>query len=82
MTTKRDVCPTVETTLSGYELTNYPALNKGISVTQAERNVFQFHGLLPPHVGVLEDQVARRMIMLRASQTKQLPRFPGCKSLG
>jgi malate dehydrogenase (oxaloacetate-decarboxylating) len=51
----------VETTLSGYELLNDPLLNKGTAFTDAERDVFDLHGLLPPHVAELDYQVKRRL---------------------
>jgi malate dehydrogenase (oxaloacetate-decarboxylating) len=51
----------VETPLSGYELLNEPLLNKGTAFTEAERDQFDLHGLLPPHVARLEDQVKRRL---------------------
>ncbi len=55
--------------LTGYELVNDPTLNKGTAFTETERDLFHLHGLLPPHVGILDDQVARRMKMLRGFQT-------------
>ena len=51
----------VETSLSGYELLNEPLLNKGTAFTDAERDVFDLHGLLPPHVVELDYQVKRRL---------------------
>jgi malate dehydrogenase (oxaloacetate-decarboxylating) len=53
--------PGVETSLSGYDLINNPMLNKGTAFTEEERDNFGLHGLLPPHVGVLEDQIKRRL---------------------
>ena len=47
--------------LSGYELLISPRLNKGTAFTDHERDVFDLHGLLPPHVGSLDEQVERRM---------------------
>ena len=49
----------VETSLSGYELLNDPLLNKGTAFTEEERDEFDLHGLLPPHVSNFEDQVKR-----------------------
>jgi malate dehydrogenase (oxaloacetate-decarboxylating) len=46
--------------LSGYDLINSPRLNKGTAFTDHERDVFDLHGLLPPHVGNLDEQVERR----------------------
>ena len=37
-----------------------PRLNKGTAFTEAERDAFALHGLLPPHIGTLEDQSERR----------------------
>jgi malate dehydrogenase (oxaloacetate-decarboxylating) len=48
------------TARSGYELLYDPLLNKGTAFTDAERNEFELHGLLPPNVATLDEQVARR----------------------
>jgi malate dehydrogenase (oxaloacetate-decarboxylating) len=40
----------IETALSGYELLNDPLLNKGTAFSDAERDEFELHGLLPPYV--------------------------------
>jgi malate dehydrogenase (oxaloacetate-decarboxylating) len=55
----------VETALSGYELLNNPLLNKGTAFTEAERDSFDLHGLLPPHVAELDYQVKRRLDAFR-----------------
>jgi malate dehydrogenase (oxaloacetate-decarboxylating) len=55
----------VETGLSGYELLNDPLLNKGTAFTEAERDAFDLHGLLPPHVAELDYQVKRRLDAFR-----------------
>jgi malate dehydrogenase (oxaloacetate-decarboxylating) len=55
----------VETALAGYELINTPMLNKGTAFTEAERDMFRLHGLLPPHIGSLDEQIARRLKVLR-----------------
>ncbi len=59
----------VETGLTGVDLLNWPTLNKGTAFTEAERDLFRLHGLLPPHVGTLEEQMARRLRALRAVAT-------------
>jgi malate dehydrogenase (oxaloacetate-decarboxylating) len=54
----------VETNLTGYELINTPILNKGTAFTEDERSIFRLHGLLPPHIGTLDEQVERRLKVL------------------
>jgi malate dehydrogenase (oxaloacetate-decarboxylating) len=56
----------IETALSGYELLNDPQLNKGTAFTEDERDTFDLHGLLPPHVMALDDQVKRRLDAFRS----------------
>ena len=55
----------VETSLTGYDLINRPLLNKGTSFSDEERQIFHLHGILPPHVGSLQNQATRRMKVLR-----------------
>jgi malate dehydrogenase (oxaloacetate-decarboxylating) len=45
--------------LRGMDLLNNPALNKGTAFTEAERETFGLHGLLPPIVESLDDQCVR-----------------------
>ncbi|MGC1157708.1 MAG: NAD-dependent malic enzyme [Acidobacteriaceae bacterium] len=52
--------PVIRTKLFGFTLLNHPRYNKGTAFTEAERDAFDLHGLLPPHVGSLEEQIARR----------------------
>jgi malate dehydrogenase (oxaloacetate-decarboxylating) len=59
----------VETSLSGYELLADPLLNKGTAFSEAERDTFGLHGLLPPNIGTLEEQVSRRLQVLRSFAT-------------
>ncbi len=56
----------VRTPLSGYQLLNDPLLNKGTAFTEAERDLFDLHGLLPPSVSTLDEQIARRLQAFRA----------------
>src|SRR5260370_10320396 len=57
--------PHVETARSGYDLINSPLLNKGTAFTEHERDLFDLHGLLPPTISTLDEQVARRLQALR-----------------
>src|SRR3984957_19258522 len=59
----------VRTRLSGLDLIRDPLLNKGTAFVDNERTVFALHGLLPPHVGALDEQVRRRLKALRALPT-------------
>ncbi len=45
---------------------NSPLLNKGTAFTDRERELFELHGLLPPHVASLDLQVQRRLDAFRA----------------
>jgi malate dehydrogenase (oxaloacetate-decarboxylating) len=55
----------VETELEGTALLTNPMLNKGTAFTEEERTAFALHGLLPPHVGTLDVQSARRLQAVR-----------------
>ena len=57
---------TLQVSLSGFDLINSPRLNKGTAFSDHERDIFDLHGLLPPHVGNLDEQIDRRMEALRA----------------
>jgi malate dehydrogenase (oxaloacetate-decarboxylating) len=56
----------IETSLMGLGLLNTPMFNKGTAFPESERDEFSLHGLLPPHVGSLEEQVERRLRAFRA----------------
>jgi malate dehydrogenase (oxaloacetate-decarboxylating) len=56
----------LKTKLSGFSLLNNPRLNKGTAFTEHERDIFSLHGLLPPHIGDLKDQIDRRQKALSA----------------
>jgi malate dehydrogenase (oxaloacetate-decarboxylating) len=51
----------LQVSLCGYDLINSPHLNKGTAFSDRERDIFGLHGLLPPHVGTLEEQIGRRL---------------------
>lgn len=59
----------VTTDLTGYDLINNPQLNKGTAFTDSERDAFLLHGLLPPQIGTLDEQVKRRLRALRNFST-------------
>ena len=54
----------IKTKLSGFNLLNNPRLNKGTAFTEEERDIFSLHGLLPPHIGTLDQQMSRRKKVL------------------
>jgi malate dehydrogenase (oxaloacetate-decarboxylating) len=59
----------MKTTLNGPELIREPRLNKGTAFTESERDIFGLHGLLPPHIGTLDDQRERRLEWLGSLTT-------------
>jgi len=59
----------IETDLTGIDLLNRSTLNKGTAFTEEERSLFRLHGLLPPHIGTLVEQMERRLKVLRALET-------------
>lgn len=59
----------IQVSLTGYDLLNSSRLNKGTVFSDHERDVFELHGLLPPHVGTLDEQVERRMHALEQEST-------------
>jgi malate dehydrogenase (oxaloacetate-decarboxylating) len=59
----------VRTQLHGIELLLNSRLNKGTAFTEEERTAFGLHGLLPPHIGSLEDQRERRKRVLDGRDT-------------
>src|SRR4051794_15693254 len=59
----------IETELEGTALLTNPMLNKGTAFTDEERTAFALHGLLPPHIGTLEVQAARRLQAVRKLAT-------------
>jgi malate dehydrogenase (oxaloacetate-decarboxylating) len=60
---------TCQVSLSGFDLINSPRLNKGTAFSGHERDVFDLHGLLPPHVGTLDEQIERRTEALADEST-------------
>ena len=64
----------LEVDIEGAVLLTNPLLNKGTAFTDEERTAFSLHGLLPPRVGTLDAQVARRLQAVRAF-TRDLDRY-------
>lgn len=64
-TPSSEAVSTIDVSLTGYALLAEPLLNKGTAFDENEREAFSLHGLLPPHIGTLDEQVARRMAALR-----------------
>jgi len=52
-----------QVSLSGFDLI------KGTAFSDQERDAFDLHGLLPPHVGTLDEQIERRMQALAEQPT-------------
>ncbi|HEX3986453.1 MAG TPA: NAD-dependent malic enzyme [Acidobacteriaceae bacterium] len=61
--------PAIRTKLYGFTLLNHPRLNKGTAFSEEERDAFDLHGLLPPHVGTLAEQIERRRKAFDALKT-------------
>ena len=61
--------PEVVTPLAGYHLLADSFLNKGTAFSDKERDEFELHGLLPPRVASLDEQVSRRLQALRGFST-------------
>src|ERR1700748_3488971 len=59
----------VNKALRGYELLADSQLNKGTDFSETERDAFDLHGLLPPSVLTLDEQVSRRLQALRGFET-------------
>jgi malate dehydrogenase (oxaloacetate-decarboxylating) len=59
----------IVTSLEGFDLINSPRWNKGTAFTEHERDIFSLHGLLPPHIGTLDDQLQRRLQTLSNQPT-------------
>ncbi|MGB0035897.1 MAG: NAD-dependent malic enzyme [Candidatus Acidiferrales bacterium] len=71
---------TLQVSLSGFDLINSPRFNKGTAFSDHERDAFHLHGLLPPHVGNLDEQVERRMKAL-AEQSSTFNKYTFLRDL-
>jgi hypothetical protein len=72
----------VETSLTGLGLLGTPIFNKGTAFPASERDEFSLHGLLPPHVGTLDEQVERRLKAFRALRDHRAGAVGGKYTLG
>ncbi len=59
----------IETPLRGPALSDLPLLNKGTAFTDEERDALGLRGLLPPHVGTMQEQVQRVLENYRRKTT-------------
>ena len=59
---------------SGLDILRDPLLNKGTAFTEQERDKWGLHGLLPPLIASLDEQVARRLQAFR-SQANDFDRY-------
>ena len=59
----------IETSLTGAALLSNPRLNKGSAFSEDERAAFHLHGLLPPGVMTIEQQLTRTYESFRAKTT-------------
>ena len=60
-----DQTPIVTPCRSSYELLADPILNKDTAFSDTERDAFHLHGLLPPHVDTLDEQIERALETFR-----------------
>jgi malate dehydrogenase (oxaloacetate-decarboxylating) len=70
----------MKTRLTGYDLLYHPRLNKGTAFSESERDAFALHGLLPPHIGTIEEQRDRRLRGL-AEQPTPLEKYSFLRDL-
>ena len=64
----------------GHRLMAHPLLNKGTAFTARERDAFGLHGLLPPGVATIDEQVALELEHVRR-KTDDLERYIGLAAL-
>jgi malate dehydrogenase (oxaloacetate-decarboxylating) len=69
LSTSSDSTITIPASLAGHRLLSDARLNKGTAFTDAERDAFGLHGLLPPRVTTIGEQIGRRLQAFRAFGT-------------
>jgi malate dehydrogenase (oxaloacetate-decarboxylating) len=60
----------IEIDREGIALLTDPLLNKGTAFSEEERTAFHLHGLLPPHISTLDEQVDRMFQAVRKFETR------------
>ncbi|MEI8301100.1 MAG: NAD-dependent malic enzyme, partial [Chlamydiota bacterium] len=70
----------IEVELHPEQILNTPLLNKGTSFTFQERDDLHLHGLLPPHISTIEEQVQRRYLNF-STRTKDINKYIFLKNL-
>ena len=65
MSFSSDPTVTIPKSLAGHHLLSDARLNKGTAFTDAERDAFGLHGLLPPRVTTIGEQIGRRLQAFR-----------------
>lgn len=70
----------IEVSLGSQAILHTPLCNKGTSFTFEERSEFGLHGLLPPHISTIEEQVIRRYVNFSA-KTKGINKYLFLKQL-
>ncbi len=60
----------IEIDREGIALLTDPLLNKGTGFSEEERTAFHLHGLLPPHLSTLDEQVDRMLQAVRKFETR------------
>ena len=70
----------IEVSLHPEQILNTPLLNKGTSFTAKEREELHLHGLLPPHISTIEEQVKRRYLNF-SSRNKDINKYIFLKNL-
>ena len=66
---QKKIFPSFAPACTAVDLLFNSRLNKGTAFTEQERDTFGLHGLLPPHIGTLEDQRLRRKRVLDSRDT-------------
>jgi len=59
----------IKVSVTGFDLINKPMLNKGVAFNEGERDTFRLHGILPPHIGTMDEQIERRLKGMRSFAT-------------